>query len=154
MTASLHKSLELFSVFKPISVMLYRLYSSFYFQVLQSLYQSFGDCTECTNYDWYHRQFHIPQFFSIPKQGPNIYLSFRFFFFNFTKWSARTANSTIKWVLISCRLSQSLVVWPRLGYICHCLPPDRTWRKVNDTGSAQQRGRSNIHTAAMWGYGM
>ena len=34
--------------------------SSSSFQVLQSLYQSFGDCTECTNYIWYHRHFHVP----------------------------------------------------------------------------------------------
>ena len=29
-----------------------------YFQVLKSLYQSFGDCTEHTNYNWHHRHFH------------------------------------------------------------------------------------------------
>ena len=39
------------------------LHSSSYFQLLQSLQQSFGDCTERTNYNWYHRHFHIPQFF-------------------------------------------------------------------------------------------
>ena len=27
---------------------------SSYFQVLPSLYQSFGDCTECISYNWYH----------------------------------------------------------------------------------------------------
>ena len=30
---------------------------SSYFQVLQSLYQSFGDYTEHTNYNWYHCHF-------------------------------------------------------------------------------------------------
>ena len=35
------------------------LYLSSYSQVLQSLYQSFGDCTKSTNYNWRHR----PTFF-------------------------------------------------------------------------------------------
>ena len=36
---------------------------SSYFQILQSLYQSFGDYTKSTNYNWYFRHFHLPQFF-------------------------------------------------------------------------------------------
>ena len=39
--------------------------SSSNFQVLQSLYQPFGDSTEPTNYNWYQRHFHVPQFFSV-----------------------------------------------------------------------------------------
>ena len=35
-------------------------HSSFYFQVLQSLYQSFGNWTEGTNYTWHQRHFHAP----------------------------------------------------------------------------------------------
>ena len=31
------------------------LYPSRYLKVLQSLYQSFGDCTKSTNYNWYNR---------------------------------------------------------------------------------------------------
>ena len=27
---------------------------------VKSLYQSFGDCTDHSNYNWYHRQFHVP----------------------------------------------------------------------------------------------
>ena len=40
--------------------------------------QSFGDFTKSTNYNWYNRHFHIPQFvfFSILLQGT--YLSFYF----------------------------------------------------------------------------
>ena len=52
---------------------------SSYFQVLQSLYQTIGDCTERTNYNWYHSRFHVPQFFfSVLLQGLSTYLSFRF----------------------------------------------------------------------------
>ena len=29
------------------------------------MYQFFSDCTKSTNYIWYHRHFHVPQFFSI-----------------------------------------------------------------------------------------
>ena len=42
------------------------LHPSHYFQVSQSLYQSFGDCTKSTNYNWYNRHFHAPQFFQFP----------------------------------------------------------------------------------------
>ena len=31
----------------------------FYFQILYSLYQSFGDYTERINYNWYHRHLHV-----------------------------------------------------------------------------------------------
>ena len=39
------------------------LHSSSYFHVLQSLYQTFGDGTECTNHNWYHCRFHVPSFY-------------------------------------------------------------------------------------------
>ena len=42
------------------------LHSFSYFQVLQSLYQTFGDCTERSNYNWYHCHFHIRCFFHFP----------------------------------------------------------------------------------------
>ena len=35
-------------------------HSSTYLQDFQSLFQSFVDYTECTNYNWYHRHFHVP----------------------------------------------------------------------------------------------
>ena len=57
----------IFSVFRPISCCnLDGLYSSLYFKVLQSLYQFFGCSTKSTNYNWYHRHFHVPKFFLIP----------------------------------------------------------------------------------------
>ena len=34
-----------------------------YFKVFQSWYQSFDECTKSTNYNWYNRHFHVPQFF-------------------------------------------------------------------------------------------
>ena len=70
------------------------LHSFRYFQVLQSVYQSFGDCTQGTNYNWYNRHFHILQFLA---RSSHI-----FFFslsFNFTLWSAGTAKFTIVQVL-------------------------------------------------------
>ena len=45
-------------------------------QVLQFLYQPFIDCTERAIYNWYHRHFHVLQFFSIPWPGPDTYPSF------------------------------------------------------------------------------
>ena len=41
------------------------LHLSSYFHVLQFFYKSFGFCTKNTNYNFYHRHFHVPQFFSI-----------------------------------------------------------------------------------------
>ena len=38
------------------------LHSSFYFQVFNFLYQSFGDSTGCTNYKCIHRHFHVTYF--------------------------------------------------------------------------------------------
>ena len=56
------------------------LHSSSYFQVLQSLYQSFGDCTKSTNHNWYNRYFHVPQFFQFPSK---VQLLILFIFFQF-----------------------------------------------------------------------
>ena len=52
--------------------------SSSYFQVPQSLCQSFGECPKSTNYNRYNRHFPVPQFISIPYQGLETYPSFRF----------------------------------------------------------------------------
>ena len=41
------------------------LLSSSYFQILQFLYQSFGDCTKSTNYNWYFNYYLIPWEFFI-----------------------------------------------------------------------------------------
>ena len=85
---------------------------SSYFLVLESLYQSFGYCTESTNYNWYNHHFHIPQFFQIPSKVQVVSLLFTF---NCTLWSTGTANSIILQVLFLCWLLQGLVVWPRLN---------------------------------------
>ena len=69
------------------------LHSSSYFQVLQSFYQSFGDCTKSTNYNWYKIHFHVPQF--VRSQARSRYLSLFSHSFNFTLWSAGLAKSTI-----------------------------------------------------------
>ena len=95
---SLFKSPGLFSVFWLISKMQLVRWSppppSRYFQVLQSLYQSFGDCTKSSNYNWYNRHFHMPQFF-FNSLARSKYLSFFSHSFNFTLWSVGTAKSTI-----------------------------------------------------------
>ena len=60
-----HKSPGLFLLFgrSQQCCCLDGLHSSSYKQVLQSLYQSFIECTERINYNWYHRHFHVQQFF-------------------------------------------------------------------------------------------
>ena len=37
-------------------------HSTSYFNALQFLYQSVGDCTKCTNFNGYHCQLHVPKF--------------------------------------------------------------------------------------------
>ena len=57
------------------------LYSSSYFQVLQSLYKSFSNCTKSNNHDWYNRHFQVPQFFLFPSKVQVLILLFVFFQF-------------------------------------------------------------------------
>ena len=71
------------------------LHSSYYFQVLLSLYQYF--CTKSTNYNWYNRHFHVPQFFQFLSKAEIFILLFTVF--NFSQWSAGKAKSPILQVL-------------------------------------------------------
>ena len=88
------------------------LYTSSYFHILLSLYQSFSDYTKSTNYNWYHHHFHVPRFFQFPSKVQELFSHS----FNFTLGSAGTAKSTILQVLFfSCWLLLRLVVWPRFG---------------------------------------
>ena len=56
-------------------------HSSRYFQVLQRLYQSFGDCSKITNYNWYKRHFRVQQFFQFPSKVEVVIPLFKFFLF-------------------------------------------------------------------------
>ena len=68
-----------------------------YFKILHTLCQSFGGCIERTNYNWYHRHFHVPKFFN--SLARTRYLSLFQLSFSFTLWSARTVKSTNQYVL-------------------------------------------------------
>ena len=46
----------------PILTML-RSWFFFWFPTSPVSFQPFGDCSQCTNYNWYHRHLHVPQFF-------------------------------------------------------------------------------------------
>ena len=58
------------------------LYSSSYFQVFRSLYQSFGDCTECINYNWYRHLLCSIIRPPVLLQGLGTHLSFSLYFCN------------------------------------------------------------------------
>ena len=81
--------------------------SSSYFQILQSLYQSFGDCTKSTNYNWYHRNFHVPQFFQFP--GNSVFFQF------LICGLAGQQSPRFSKFSFSCWLSLSLVIWLRVN---------------------------------------
>ena len=84
---------------------------STYFQVLQSLYQSFGDCTKSANYNWYSHYFHVSQFFN--SLAKSRYLSHFFAviqFYSAVRWESKVHNSATS--LFFC---YRLVVWPTLS---------------------------------------
>ena len=87
-TPSLFKSPGLFSVFWRSQKCF--LHPSRYFQVLQSLYQSFSDCTKSTKYNWYNRHFHVPQFFQFPSKV--VVFIFLFTFFQFYSVVSRDSS--------------------------------------------------------------
>ena len=69
----------------------------FYFQVLQSMYQYFGDRTKSTNYNWQNITFMFHSFFcSLVRSRCLFYFSLSF---NFILWSTGTAKFTILKVL-------------------------------------------------------
>ena len=85
--SSLHDSSQ-YSDRSQLCCSLDSLHPSRYFQLLQSLYQSFGDCTKSTNYNWYNRHFHVLQFFN--SLARSRYLSLFSHPFNSTLCSAGT----------------------------------------------------------------
>ena len=58
------------------------LHSSTYFQVLKFFYQSFGDCTNSTNYNWYNCHFYVLQFYQFSIKVEVLNLLFAFFPFS------------------------------------------------------------------------
>ena len=112
------------------------LHSSSYFQVLQPLYQSFGDCTKCTNYNWYHHHFHVPQFFLFPsKVKVLIFLFTSFQFYSMVSQDSKIYNFASS-LFFFCWLLPGLIIWLRSGdlflshnpreFMCFILQ-DRFW---------------------------
>ena len=65
-----------------------------YFQVIQSLYKSFADCTKSTNYNWCYRHFHVPQLFKFPSKLEVLMPLFTFFqFHSVVCWDSKVHNS-------------------------------------------------------------
>ena len=92
---SLSKSKSgLFSVFWPISTMLDSHYLSSNFQILNSFYQTFGDCTKRTNYNWYNRLFNAPRLFQFPSKFQVLIPLFVFFkFHSVVSWDSNVYNA-------------------------------------------------------------
>ena len=91
-TASLFKSLWLFSVFWLISSML-SFGQSPHAPLFPSplvLLPSFGDCTKSTNYNWYNRHSHVPQLFQFPSKVQVLILLFGYFqFYSVVSWNSK-----------------------------------------------------------------
>ena len=73
---------------------LYNLYPSSNFQF--HLYHSFIENIKSIDYNWYHRHFHVPQFFQFPDKVLVLIFSLSF---NFTLRLARTEKSITQQVL-------------------------------------------------------
>ena len=69
---------------------------SSYFQILQSLYQSFSDRTERADHNWYLRHFHVPPFFQLSSK---VLVLISLVTVLSQLWSAGRAKSTIQQVL-------------------------------------------------------
>ena len=84
------------------------LYSSSYSQILQSLYQSFSDCSESTSYNWYFQSLSCSRVFPFPWQNLGIYRSSRFFrFYCAASQYSRVHNSaSCLFLLIIIKLSR------------------------------------------------
>ena len=88
------------SIFSYLAWLSYlSLFAFFQFsEVLQSLYQSCGDCTKNTNYNWYNRHFYVPPFFNSLARSK--YLSFFSLSFNFSMWSVGTEIQQLLFFLL------------------------------------------------------
>ena len=82
---------------------------SSYFQVHQSMYQSFIHCTRGTNYNWYHRHFYVPQFFRFSWKVSELISLFAFFQF----YSVVSQDIIIIIIIMSSR--QEGYTWPSLA---------------------------------------
>ena len=83
--------------------------SSSNFQVLQSLYQSFVDCTKSINYNWHNRHFYVSVFYFLSKVHVLNFLFTSFQFYSVVSKDSKVHNSAIFFLLL-----QDLVVWVRL----------------------------------------
>ena len=88
---------------------LVKLDSSLDFQYFQSPFQAFGDCSKCTNYNWYHYHPPVPQLFLVLWPGPSICLSFHSLSFSFCG-SLEWQNLLDSKLFFSCSLTLSYYI--------------------------------------------
>ena len=108
-------------------------YSPSYFQILQSLNQSFGDCTERTNYSFMFHSFFSSlarsrylslfffffyfQFYPVVSQNGKVYYSVGFFIFCYLLTISRSGRlAEIKWSL--CILKSIIIIIIIVIIIC------------------------------------
>ena len=102
--------------------------SSFYFQVFQSLYLSFGDCTERSNYNCYHCHLHVPWFFT--SLGRFRYLSPFSLSFSYILLSAGMAISVIRQILFFFFFFLTICRLRCLVVIHLCLEIPKNWVRL------------------------
>ena len=83
-------NLTLFSLFFQFYPMLKRNSKFHNFKFFQSFPQTFENHSECTNYNFYHRQKHVPQYFWFSGWVKLFCLSIVFFYFHSeVRWSSK-----------------------------------------------------------------
>ena len=99
--------------------------SSSDFQLFQFPFQSFGDSSKHTKYNWYHHHPPVPQFLLVLRQGLSICLSFHFLLFSLCgllEWKIHYMTSSF--FFFSFLLALGLVYGPELGNILYLIIPE------------------------------
>ena len=121
-TASLHKIPGLFLVFWPISTMLLLWWSPLILlfpsppKSTRPIIKTFGDPTECINYNWYQCQLHVPRVFQFPCKVQVFSLFSPSF--SFTLWSAGTIKQVPFYFCLLLTITRSGRLAEIRWYIC------------------------------------
>ena len=109
--------MTLLSILSDLNNDLYGLTHSFDLKFHQSIFSAFRDCSKCTNYNWYHCHFYVPQLLQIEVFDDLL----AFFPFHSKVWrNSEIHKMTVRLGFFfggGCKLTLRLVFWPAFDYI-------------------------------------
>ena len=92
--------------------------SSFVLQLFQSLFQSSGDRSKYTNYNWHHRHPRVPQYFFVHWESPRIYLLIVFYFHTVIHWNGKIQQYLFFFLFFFLIINRSGLLAGIWGSIC------------------------------------